>query len=81
MPTVPATCAPWFVAVDRSPIPIGKPASTIGFERRLNRAFATEDREPLVQLMRADIPAPPREAAAIRSANLEAIRSTVGIRS
>jgi glyoxylase-like metal-dependent hydrolase (beta-lactamase superfamily II) len=59
----------------------GKPASTIGFERRFNRAFATEDREAFVQLMLADIPAPPTDAAAIRSANLEAIRSTVAIRS
>ena len=59
----------------------GKPASTIGFERRSNRAFATEDREAFVQLMLADIPAPPAGAAATRCANMEAIRSTVAIRS
>ena len=44
-------------------------------------SYATEDRETFVQLMLADIPAPPTDAAAIRSANLEAIRSTVAIRS
>jgi hydroxyacylglutathione hydrolase len=59
----------------------GKPSSTIGFERRFNRAFASEDREAFVRLMLADIPAPPTDAAAIRSANLEAIRSTAAIRS
>ena len=37
----------------------GKPASTIGFERRFNRAFATEDREAFVRLMLEDIPARP----------------------
>jgi hydroxyacylglutathione hydrolase len=52
----------------------GKATSTIGFERRCNRAFATQDREAFVQLMLTDIPAPPPNAAAIRSANLQAIR-------
>ena len=54
----------------------GKPMSTIGFERRFNRAFATEDRDSFVRLMLADIPEPPPNAAAIRSANLNAVRST-----
>jgi glyoxylase-like metal-dependent hydrolase (beta-lactamase superfamily II) len=57
----------------------GKPMSTIGFERRFNRAFATEDLEAFVQLMLADIPAPPPDAATIRSANLSAIRSAAGV--
>ena len=53
----------------------GKAASTIGFERRFNRAFGTEDRTAFVQGMLSDIPAPPPNAVAIRSANLNALRS------
>jgi glyoxylase-like metal-dependent hydrolase (beta-lactamase superfamily II) len=52
----------------------GKAASTIGFERRFNRAFATDDLDVFVQLMLADLPAPPPNAAAIRATNLNAIR-------
>ena len=52
----------------------GKPASTIGFERRFNRAFGTEDRDAFVQLMIADIPARPESADQIRAANLQAIQ-------
>jgi glyoxylase-like metal-dependent hydrolase (beta-lactamase superfamily II) len=52
----------------------GKPSSTIGFERRFNRAFATEDRDSFVQLMIADIPARPENADHIRAGNLDAIR-------
>ncbi len=52
----------------------GKPSSTIGFERRFNRAFATEDRGAFVQLMLSDIPPRPENADAIRTANLQAIR-------
>lgn len=59
----------------------GKPASTIGFERRFNRALATEDRDAFVRLMMADVPAPPPNAEAIRAANLEAIRGTAAVRS
>jgi glyoxylase-like metal-dependent hydrolase (beta-lactamase superfamily II) len=56
----------------------GKPASTIGFERRFNRAFATEDRHAFVQMMIAEIPPRPENADAIRAANLLAIHhSTV----
>jgi glyoxylase-like metal-dependent hydrolase (beta-lactamase superfamily II) len=58
----------------------GKPASTIGFERRFNRAFATEDRDLFVQLMLADIPARPEHADQIRAANLNAVRGTVTAR-
>lgn len=52
----------------------GKAASTIGFERRFNRAFATEDRDAFVELMLADIPARPENAEQIRAANLSAIQ-------
>jgi hydroxyacylglutathione hydrolase len=58
----------------------GKPASTIGFERRFNRAFSTEDRDAFVQLMIADIPARPENADHIRAANLKAIRSAALVR-
>jgi glyoxylase-like metal-dependent hydrolase (beta-lactamase superfamily II) len=52
----------------------GKAASTIGFERRFNRAFATADRDAFVQLMLAEIPSRPSDADEIRAANLTAIR-------
>jgi hydroxyacylglutathione hydrolase len=48
----------------------GKPASTIGFERRFNRTFATEERNAFVQVMLADIPARPENADQIRDENL-----------
>jgi glyoxylase-like metal-dependent hydrolase (beta-lactamase superfamily II) len=54
----------------------GKPSSTIGFERRFNRAFATFDRDAFIRLMLADIPPRPDHAAEIRAANLQAIRRT-----
>ena len=39
----------------------GKPSSTIGFEKRHNKAFRIEDEEEFVRFMLADIPpAPPR---------------------
>jgi glyoxylase-like metal-dependent hydrolase (beta-lactamase superfamily II) len=52
----------------------GKPASTIGFERRFNRAFATTDRDAFVRLMLEDIPTRPDHADEFRAANLTAIR-------
>lgn len=58
----------------------GKPASTIGFERRFNRAFATEDSDAFVQLMIADIPARPENADNIRATNLRAIQSATVVR-
>ena len=58
----------------------GKPASTIGFERRFNRAFATAERDAFVQLMLADIPARPENADQIRAENLRAIRERVVVR-
>lgn len=47
----------------------GKPTSTIGFERRHNKAFRIEEEEEFVRAMVADIPAPPPEAARTRAAN------------
>lgn len=55
----------------------GKPSSTIGFERRFNRAFATLERNAFVQLMLADIPERPANADQIRAENLQAIRGAV----
>lgn len=48
----------------------GKPTSTIGFERRFNRAFAIEEREQFVEAMLRDIPPQPPNASANRAANL-----------
>lgn len=47
----------------------GKPMSTIGFERRFNRAFAIEDRNGFAEAMLRDIPPPPPTASANRAAN------------
>lgn len=48
------------------------PLSTIGFERRFNRAFAITDREVFTRFMLEDIPVPPPNAAETRAANLGA---------
>jgi glyoxylase-like metal-dependent hydrolase (beta-lactamase superfamily II) len=48
----------------------GKPTSTIGFERRYNRAFSLTDEESFVRLMRAEIPPRPESWWEIRAANL-----------
>jgi hydroxyacylglutathione hydrolase len=48
----------------------GNPSSTIGFERRHNRAFALESEEQFIQLMLEEIPVPPLDAARIRATNL-----------
>lgn len=47
----------------------GKPTSTIGFEKRHNRAFRIEDENAFVRAMVADIPPPPAQAADIRAIN------------
>ena len=47
----------------------GKPFSTIGFERRNNRAFRIEDEAEFVAAMLADIPPAPPEAARTRAIN------------
>lgn len=48
----------------------GKATSTIGFERRFNRAFGIEDEEAFVALMLQEIPPRPARAAEIRAENL-----------
>lgn len=47
----------------------GKPASTIGFERRNNAAFALSDAAQFTGFMQADIPPPSPGAAEHRAAN------------
>lgn len=48
----------------------GKPSSTIGFERRFNRAFGIWEEEEFVRHMLQNIPTPPADAAKIRAINL-----------
>jgi hydroxyacylglutathione hydrolase len=48
----------------------GKPSSTIGFERRFNRAFGIEEEEEFVRHMLENIPPPPADAPKIRAINL-----------
>ena len=48
----------------------GKPTSTIGFERRFNRAFALDDRAAFVSLMMRDVPPRPPNVERVRQANL-----------
>lgn len=48
----------------------GKPTSTMGFERRFNRAFAMEDEEEFVRFMLSDIPPRPPQADETRRKNL-----------
>jgi glyoxylase-like metal-dependent hydrolase (beta-lactamase superfamily II) len=47
----------------------GKPGSTIGFEKRHNKAFRIEDEEEFVRRMLTDIPPPPPQAASLRAIN------------
>ena len=48
----------------------GNPSSTIGFERRHNRAFAVADEEEFVRFMLEETLAPPLQAERIRATNL-----------
>jgi glyoxylase-like metal-dependent hydrolase (beta-lactamase superfamily II) len=48
----------------------GKPMSTIGFERRFNRAFQIADRDEFVAHMLREIPTPPPNAKENRDVNL-----------
>jgi len=48
----------------------GKPTSTIGFERRFNRAFAMTDEAAFVEWMAQEIPPRPERFAEIRAENL-----------
>ncbi|MBI5262355.1 MAG: MBL fold metallo-hydrolase [Bradyrhizobium sp.] len=47
----------------------GKPTSTIGFEKRQNKAFRIDDEAAFIRAMIVDIPPPPPEAARLRAAN------------
>lgn len=47
----------------------GKPTSTIGFEKRHNKAFRMDGEEQFVRAMLADVPPAPPGAAEIRAAN------------
>ncbi|MEX0697201.1 MAG: MBL fold metallo-hydrolase, partial [Dongiaceae bacterium] len=47
----------------------GKPMSTIGFEKRHNKAFRLGEEEAFVRLMLADVPPAPPGAAEIRAVN------------
>jgi len=47
----------------------GKPTSTIGFERRFNKAFRIGDESEFVRAMIADVPPPPPQAAQVRAVN------------
>ena len=47
----------------------GKPMSTIGFEKRHNKAFRIEDEREFITVMTADIPPGPPQAAQIRAIN------------
>lgn len=47
----------------------GKPVSTIGFEKRHNKAFRIEDEEAFVRAMTAEVPPAPPQAAENRAVN------------
>jgi hydroxyacylglutathione hydrolase len=47
----------------------GKPTSTIGFEKRYNKAFRIEDEPTFLRTMLADIPPAPPQAAQLRAFN------------
>jgi hydroxyacylglutathione hydrolase len=47
----------------------GKPTSTIGFEKRHNKAFRIDDEEAFIRAMVADVPPAPPHAAQIRAIN------------
>jgi glyoxylase-like metal-dependent hydrolase (beta-lactamase superfamily II) len=47
----------------------GKPMSTIGFERRHNKALRIKDEDAFVRAMLADVPPAPPQAAQIRAIN------------
>ena len=48
----------------------GNPSSTIGFERRFNKALGIADRDAFIEYMLRDTPPRPPDAARIRAENL-----------
>jgi glyoxylase-like metal-dependent hydrolase (beta-lactamase superfamily II) len=56
----------------------GKPSTTIGFERRFNRAFAVTEEDAFVRLMLQEIPPRPGRFAEIRASNLGSASTPVG---
>jgi hydroxyacylglutathione hydrolase len=57
----------------------GKPMSTIGFERRFNRAFQIADRDEFVHHMLREIPTPPPNAKVNRTLNMGFSAETGGL--
>jgi glyoxylase-like metal-dependent hydrolase (beta-lactamase superfamily II) len=55
----------------------GKPSSTIGFEKRHNKAFCIDDAEEFVRRMLTDVPPPPPDAARLRALNAGAAAPAV----
>ena len=47
----------------------GKPTSTIGFEKRFNKAFRIDDEGTFLRAMLADVPPAPPQAAQVRAIN------------
>ena len=47
----------------------GKPISTIGFEKRHNKAFSIDNEAEFVRAMLVDVPPPPADAARLRAVN------------
>lgn len=47
----------------------GKPTSTLGFEKRYNKAFRIEDESTFLRAMLADLPPAPPQAAQVRAFN------------
>jgi hydroxyacylglutathione hydrolase len=48
----------------------GNPSSTIGFERRFNKAFGISDRDAFIAYMLRDTPPRPPDASRVRAENL-----------
>jgi len=59
----------------------GKPMSTIGFERRFNRAFQITDRDEFIAHMVREVPTPPANAKENRTLNLGESVEQVGLTS
>lgn len=53
-----------------------KPSSTIGFEKRFNRAFRIDNEAQFVELMLSEIPPRPARAEEIRAQNLGAVTAS-----